>query len=459
MLKYWTTRYLLTLFIGLLVIGIISTLWLRHNVTEKRLEMMKILAEEIADRVVDTEGNLRISPFLPRVIDRRDRFMEFIGNPQFFIIDSDKKIIYSAPSHVHLTLLESVIDSLKDEKDVNKLTFDDGNKLYLVKQKFDYSKDSTGWVILLHPEEEIARSTEEIQMLSTMLLSLALLGWVVVYLLTKKMSNPIREVADAAKQIVEGNYDIKSGKNIKEKVMYELVHSFKEMADRLKQLEMMRTELLAGVTHELKTPVTSISALIQAVHDDVVSVEEAKDFLKISLKETGRLQTMVEDLLDFNSFAVGAITVHKEKQNINQLIQEIVDQWLLVQENAVEVHVKLPDAWIYTVTDASRIQQIMINLLNNAKQVIDEQGKINVTLYEEEGSIRVDVKDNGTGIPEEEQDLIFERFFRGKGKMHKVRGLGLGLTFSKMIAKALDGDLVLQESSEKGSTFTLILPH
>lgn len=449
---------MLTLFIGLMVIGIISTLWLKYSAAEKRLEMMEILAEEIAERVVETDGNLRISPFLPKIIDRRERFIEFIGNPEFFIIDADKRIIYSAPSRVSLSLLETIIHSLESEKDVNKITFDDGKKLYLVKQKFEYNTDSTGWVVLLHPEEEIARNPEETKMLVIMLLSLALLGWGVVYLLTKKMSTPIKNVADAAKQIVDGNYDIHLEKNMKEKEIFELVHSFKEMADRLKQLEMMRTELLAGVTHELKTPLTSISALIQAVQDDVVSGNEAKDFLNISLKEAGRLQHMVEDLLDFNSFAVGALTVYKEKQNMNQLIQEIVDQWLLVQEKAVQLHIKLPDEGLYSDTDPSRVQQIMINLLNNAKQVINEQGKINVTLYEKDGNIMIDVKDNGTGIPEEEQGLIFERFFRGKDKKHKVRGLGLGLTFSKMIAKALDGDLVLKESSENGSTFTLILP-
>ena len=162
--------------------------------------------------------------------------------------------------------------------------------------------------------------------------SLAFLGLAVIYLLTRKLSKPIKEVAEAAKQIVEGNYDIHLEKGIKEKEVYELTRSFKEMSERLQQLELMRAELLAGVTHELKTPIASIDGLIQAVKDEVVTGEEAKEFLEISLKETNRLQKMVEDLLDFNYFAVGAIKVNKEMQNINQLIQEITHQWLIFRK-------------------------------------------------------------------------------------------------------------------------------
>lgn len=155
--------------------------------------------------------------------------------------------------------------------------------------------------MLFTPMQDLTRSTTEFQLLFTMLISLGLLGWLVIYLLTKKLSTPIKEVADAAKQIVMGNYDIHLEKDRREDEIYELIHSFKEMADRLRQLELMRTELLAGVTHELKTPVTSISGLVQAVKDDIVGGEEAKEFLEICSKETVRLQKMVEDLLDFNS--------------------------------------------------------------------------------------------------------------------------------------------------------------
>jgi len=101
---------------------------------------------------------------------------------------------------------------------------------------------------------------------------------------------------------------------------------------------------------------------------------------------------------------------------------------------------------------------VLTNLLNNAKQAVGKKGTIKLVLYETDSDMRLDVKDDGQGIPLAEQSLVFERFFRGSNKKDKVRGLGLGLSFSRMIAKALGGDLVLGESSPQGSTFTLILP-
>src|SRR5690606_39001734 len=129
---------------------------------------------------------------------------------------------------------------------------------------------------------------------------------------------------------------------VKEQEVHDLVHSFKEMAQKLEQLEATRAELLAGVTHELKTPVTSISGLLQAVKDEVVTGEEAKDFLDISLKETTKMQVMINDLLEFNSFSANALPVTSEQHEANDLIEDMVHQWKLGQEmEGVEVAVSL----------------------------------------------------------------------------------------------------------------------
>lgn len=100
----------------------------------------------------------------------------------------------------------------------------------------------------------------------------------------------------------------------------------------------------------------------------------------------------------------------------------------------------------------------MTNLQNNAKQAMDQAGEIEATLHEDEAQILIDVADSGKGIPTEEQPFIFERFYRGEGKKYQVRGLGLGLSLSKMIAQALGGDLVLLKSSPDGTVFRLYVP-
>jgi signal transduction histidine kinase len=375
-----------------------------------------------------------------------------------FITNSEGRIIYSRPGLPPVELIQSITIPAAQEEGVQKLNTSTEAEWYIVKQAIKSGNNVIGSIYVIYPLTDISRNPEEIQFLILMLGGLGLLGWLIIYSLTRKLAKPIKEVADAAKQIVAGNYDLALNNNVREQEIFELIESFKNMSEQLRQLEVLRTELLAGVTHELKTPVTSISGLIQAVKDGVVNGEEAREFLEICTIETARLQKMVEDLLDFNSFITGDIKVEKQSYNINKLVQEITHQWMIVQEdNIITLNTRVPEQDIIANTDAMRLQQILFNLLNNAKQALIYSGNIEVILYHQDNEIRIDVRDNGPGILPEEQEFIFERFFRGKDKKVKVHGLGLGLSFSRIIAKALGGDLILKSSSTEGSAFTVIL--
>lgn len=457
-MRYWTTRYLLTLCVGLLIIGIVSAIWIKEAATEKQLEVTSLFVEEVADRVVDNEGKLYVGETLHQILESRRRFMGVDRNLLLFIKDVHGRIIYSK-SGLPSSFQEDVPRLLLIAEQSSKVKSRQGDTLYVVKKDLDNDREKLGTILLLFPETDVRVSPEQLQYLVIMLGSLGVLGWAVIYFHSRKLAKPIEDVVAAAKRIVEGDYEVTMTKQIKEKEIHELVSTFKEMADRLRQLESMRTELLAGVTHELKTPVTSISGLIQAINDKVVSGEEEREFLLICLRETKRLEKMVEDLLDFNSFAVGEITVVRERQNLNKLIYEIASQWKIGQDaERLTLTTTMPaQEWVIPV-DPGRVQQILINLLNNSRQAIDADGKIGLRLYETEADLRIDVTDNGKGIPENEQTLIFERFFRGSNKKDKVRGLGLGLSFSRIMARALGGDLILTHSGSSGSTFTLILP-
>ncbi|MFS0557342.1 ATP-binding protein [Brevibacillus sp. 179-C9.2 HS] len=456
--RYWTNRYLITLCIGLLVIGIASSCWISYSETQKRLDFMRLMAAEVADRVVDADGNVKMAPFLFRIVDSRQQSLGVNYKPILVILDEQNRPVFGVPGPYSGELKRIAPDLVAADDSMSQFQLERGDTVLYVKKSIEVDERVVGWVMLFTPQKYLMRSTTEFQLLTIMLVSLGLLGWLVIYLLTKKLSQPIKDVADAAKQIVMGNYEIQLDKNKREQEVYELIHSFEEMADRLKQLEMMRTELLAGVTHELKTPVTSISGLVQAVREEVVSGAEAKEFLDICTKETARLQKMVEDLLDFNSFAVGDIRIRRQPQNMQELIREITHQWKIVQEEEkLILDIEKTSEPILIETDPLRVQQIMYNLLNNAAQAMGSEGRIVVSLSATAEKIRIDVKDNGRGIPLEEQSLIFERFYRGEDKKHIVRGLGLGLSFSRMIAQALGGMLTLTESTSSGSTFTLIL--
>lgn len=460
LLRYWTTRYVITLCIGLAVIALISAIWIRHSTLNHRLNTVELLAQEIADRFVEiSEGRVISRSGIPAFLNDRGRFMDFESDPSIYLVDTIGTTISSnRPLNGRFTRLP--IAMLTANENVQKLSFEKGGPtFYMVKTPIESENIAYGWVVIIETEQHLTQVNQEYQLLAIMIIGLGLLGWVAVYVLSRRLSKPIKDVAKAAKQLQEGDYNIDLPDDMKEQEVFELIDSFKEMSNRLQKLETLRTELLAGVTHELKTPVTAISGLLQALNDGIVTGDEAKEFLDMSLKESDKMKKLVEDLLAFNTFAANSVIVNKETHDINKLILDTAHQWEVVKENSrIVLTVKTLSEEKLVSVDPIRVQQIITNLLNNAQNAIEGSGEIELHLTETNESISIDVKDTGSGIPIEEQPYIFERFYRGEHKKYKVRGLGLGLPFSKMIAQSLGGDLTLLESSSNGTTFRVTLP-
>ncbi|MFS1517120.1 HAMP domain-containing sensor histidine kinase [Bacillus sp. SM2101] len=472
LLNYLVSRYLVTLIIGLTVIGIASVVWIKDEAIRNKLELAQYLVADVADRLVTEDGNIeRIqgsSPLFNRVIE------EIIQDPKrlnrldirsmIIIQDEDGQVVYpNFPRGLSTISPEERQLNLLQMNEVEKVEFDLLGLSYVISSPIEYEDRSIGAVAIIVPEEEFSsmgrQMDEEYRLLAILLGSLAILGLIIIYLLSNKIISPILQVSKAAKQIQDGNYNVHLATDTQGEELYDLIESFKEMTTRLKQLEVMRTELLASVTHELKTPIASISGLVQAVNDQIVSGDEKQEFLDITLNEARRLQLMVEDLLDFNSFTLGEIKVNCEQLDIYKFIQEMTDQWKMTNDehHLIQVKVLSSKKPLFAYGDPYRMQQIIINLLNNSKHASSKE--IEVKIYEpNKDFIAIDIIDSGCGIPLEEQSLIFERFYKGKVQKNTVRGLGLGLPISKLLANAQHGDLFLKESSNDGSTFTLLLP-
>ncbi|KOY80085.1 HAMP domain-containing histidine kinase [Lysinibacillus macroides] len=452
LLHYWTSRYLLTLFIGLAIISLISAAWIRHTTFENRLEMMAFLADETVYRLTDTSEPNGI----PGFIGDRERFTMREIDPILYVVDTAGNILTSNRP-VPPDRVKNIASLLDGKEGIAKITDEQASIQYVVKRKIESNHKLMGWVLVMEKSDNLTRVNQAYGQLALLIGALAVLGWIAIYFLSKRLAYPIKQVAKAAKQVQEGNYTIDLPQDSKEEEVYELVTSFENMAHKLEQLEKTRTELLAGVTHELKTPVTSISGLLQAVRDGVVTGQDAKEFIDMAMVETMKMKTMVGDLLAFNQFAVDAIPVKLEVVNVNQLLRDAVMQWKVMQEEErVDVQLHLLEQAVMVQADIVRVQQIMTNLFTNAKQAMDN-GTITITVMDQGATLAIVVKDTGDGIPLEDQAFIFERFYRGENKKYTIRGLGLGLPLSKMMAQSIGGDLRLIESDTSGTCFEFVL--
>jgi len=467
LLFYWSIRYFLLLLAGVVVVGVAGVYLVQWGAHSAQIQGLKEVVREIGQVAAEHGGKLPEGPNLSRDLNELAEQQGLVNPPLLFIVDPSGHPVQffpSQPSDDVMRMAANPQERWKEDVQIMRLNTSQG-QAPLLAAVHPIASDNVfyGYVVYLAPEMNVVKLMQKFQWvrlgwLATMLLC----GWAIIYMFTRRLLKPIRETADAARQVAAGNYHLHLSKSYQEKELHELMSSFKEMAERLRMLESLRTQLLAGVTHELKTPVTSISGLIQAVRDEVVSGEEARAFLDISLKECMRLQSMMEDLLDFNRFAGGSVQVVMETVDLQASVEEMVEKWRWGQgRDLVEVKISAPGGAPVdpVVTDPARLEQVIVNLLNNAAAATPGGGDILIRIVPGADGISIHIQDAGEGIPEDEQANVFEPFYRGRKKSSQVRGLGLGLPFSRMIARSLGGDLLLSESGPAGSVFTIILPN
>jgi len=192
-----------------------------------------------------------------------------------------------------------------------------------------------GHVLLIVSETNLLQSFAEFKYpLLILAFAIALTGWGVIYMLTRRLTRRIQEASAAAKEIVAGNYRLELNHEHKEMEIHELMIAFKEMSERLSRQESLRTQLLAGVTHELKTPVASIIGLLQAIKDNIVTGEERERFLEVCLEDSRRLHKMVEDLLEFNRYAAQAVSVVKMPCDLQDVVSDTAARWRQGRQDA-----------------------------------------------------------------------------------------------------------------------------
>lgn len=454
-LTYWTVRYLVIISVGLLAAGLLTFWWIREEAADNRLQTSGLLAQEIADQMSGPSGSVTVPPHIGLLIEDRKRFFKLTTGMCVIAVDKTGQLLYSSP----------VMDEQEMRRELNdKLTGPRDPEFRAASAPIMRGGQDAGTVFVMQSKKSLSYiPIEEITFFSVLLLSLIGLSWLTLYLLSRKLARPIQRVAAAASEISMGNYEVSLQAKAKEREINELVGSFREMAGRLQQLEHSRTLMLAGVSHELKTPVTSIKGLVHAVKEKVVEGEEAEEFLDIALQESEKLQRMVADLLDYNALAAGMVHVRHERLEASRLLSEIVYQWKLTQsEEMEEPELCLPRTPVFIEGDPLRIQQIITNLLGNSMQAKRSGAALKLSIrlaVLDSGLAEITVSDNGSGIPEDRRERIFEPFFRSGKRQTAMRGLGLGLTFSRLLAESMNGSLKLSTAPrDHGSSFVLTLP-
>ena len=230
---------------------------------------------------------------------------------------------------------------------------------------------------------------------------------------------------------------------------------------RLMQLEQIRRDFVANVSHELKTPITAIKGYIEALQDGALHEEDrAIRFLEIAAAHTNRLELIVEDLLSLARLEEQDVAdLEKQRVNLYELLEYTRQACqYLAEEKLITIHLDGP-ADLSCGANETILEQAFINLLDNALKYSEPHTEVRIRLSQEENFARIDVIDQGRGIPARDLDRIFERFYRvDKGRSRAAGGTGLGLSIVKHIISLHNGQVRVESREGLGSTFTVLLP-
>ena len=229
----------------------------------------------------------------------------------------------------------------------------------------------------------------------------------------------------------------------------------------LRRLEQMRTDFAANVSHELKTPLTSIKGFVETLMDGAINQPEmAQKFLKIIMMETERLTRLINDILSISKLESGAATVDVQRLRLDQMAYDVADMLEIhASEKKVTINARLNSRPVYVMGNADRVEQMLINLVENAIKYNKEGGTVTVQVFADENQASLTVSDTGIGIPEEHLPRLFERFYRvDKGRSRSMGGTGLGLAIVKHIVNSMKGSIEVHSKFGEGTEFLVSLP-
>lgn len=285
---------------------------------------------------------------------------------------------------------------------------------------------------------------------------LLLLSAITVFFLYRRISKPIIRMNESAKQLAKGNYEVDfSSKGYKE--TRELADTLNYAAKELSKSDQLQKELLANISHDLRTPLTMIRGYGEVMRD--LPGENTPENMQVIIDETTRLSELVNDLLDLSKLQSGVLTPKMQVFDLCELLQAVMGRYeALTAHMGYRITLEAEDSALI-FADAGMIQQVLYNLINNAINYTGEDQSVSVSLQKAEKAVRVSVTDTGAGIPKEEIENIWNRYYK-IDKVHKraTVGTGLGLSIVKNVLDLHHAAYGVNSTAGKGSTFWFELP-
>lgn len=307
----------------------------------------------------------------------------------------------------------------------------------------------------------------EVELLMTVTCIAAVISVIVHAIVIRPIIRSVRSVSESSEKMMRGDFNGEVPQ-VGPAEFRQLACQFNTMQTQLdhsiqtlQQSEASRKELIANVSHDLRTPLAAIQSYVEALQDRVITDEDTfQSYLHTIQNETTRLSKLIDDLFQLSRLDAGAIVFQPQPYPLDTLIVETLQSHnLLLEAKHIDIQTAIPADLPPVQVMPFEIQRVLSNLLQNAIRYSPEQGAIRIVAEPLEASVAITVQDEGEGIEAAEQARIFERFYRtDKSRDRRSGGAGLGLAICKSIVERHGGTITLTSGKGKGSRFRIILP-
>src|SRR3974390_3289215 len=292
--------------------------------------------------------------------------------------------------------------------------------------------------------------------------------------LTASIKYPGTTIADMGNKFLHYNYTVLGAlslfmlggifltyRNISREITLARLFFPNHTIPRKMTLARLKSDFVANVSHELRTPLALIRLYAETLElGRLNSKEKYQEYFRIIREESERLTALINNILDFSRIEAGRKEYEFKETNLAELVRSTLDSYRFqIEQHGFAFEENISNDVPPVTVDREAIARSLLNLVNNALKYAKDNKSIGVNLYRANGSVKLEVCDHGIGISPEEQEKIFEKFYRcGDPLVHNIRGSGLGLSLVRHIARAHGGDVTVQSAPEKGSKFTIALP-
>jgi signal transduction histidine kinase len=458
-------NYLIIVLIGLGGVNLLTSFLVKGYIYERTQEELLRQAKRVNLAIQDEnkidENTKKILTFLDQSFNTRIWAFDRTGK---IIATSAEEEVFIGKS-VHENVVGKV---LKGEKVVNNLEFEGLSETFLsVAVPWGKEDNVYGGVVLHAPVADVDSMVGNIRETSLWVTLLGvLLTTAMVSYLSWSISRPLRRIDKVATMIGIGVYDEKIQIDSEDEIG-DLAKTINTVANNLRKidqerikLDKIRNDFLANVSHELKTPLTTMQGFLEALQEGLIREEARDKYYDVMYEETLHMNRLLEDIMDLIKIENKDVTFFKQPLDAEVILNKVMFKFKQkLEEKNIDFKVEINENLPKVYADMDRLEQILDNLVNNAVK-FTEEGQIFVKAEKDDDYLLFTISDTGIGIPLPDQEFIWERFFKvDRSRSKQIKGSGLGLAIVKELVELHNGKITLESDSGKGTTFKIWIPH